>query len=107
VEAAVDGTMIAAGGDGDLEDIGFIKIWNANTGKLVSNPGFTASALPGDGKTLSKILLSGPLSAKPVLTGAQPMLIVDVSILKCVRMYSCIIRTATYAAVYLTTRSVT
>jgi hypothetical protein len=56
VEAAVDGTIIATGGDGDLEDIRFIQIWNANTGKLVINPGFIEPVLflawPGDGKTL-------------------------------------------------------
>jgi hypothetical protein len=45
VEAAVDGTMIAAGGDGDLEDIGFIKSWNANTGRFVRNIGFTEPVL--------------------------------------------------------------
>jgi hypothetical protein len=54
-----------------------------------------------DGKTLSKILLSDPLSVKPVLTWAQSMFIVDVWILKYVRMYYCIIRTATYVTVVL------
>jgi WD40 repeat protein len=36
---------LAAGGDGDLEDTGFIKTWNANTGKLVGNAGFTEPVL--------------------------------------------------------------
>jgi WD40 repeat protein len=53
-----DETMIAAGGSNDSEDIGSIKIWNANTGKLVINLEPTREvpvhclAWPGDGKTL-------------------------------------------------------
>jgi WD40 repeat protein len=61
VRAAIyspDETMIAAGGGADDSgDIGFIKIWNANTGKLVKNLEPVAKevcclAWPGDGKTL-------------------------------------------------------
>jgi WD40 repeat protein len=57
-----DETMIAAGGDGDSVDIGFIKIWNANTGKLVINIGPTGKAycLAWPGKTL----ISGSFDGK-------------------------------------------
>jgi WD40 repeat protein len=52
-----DETMIAAGGGKDSEDpTGFIKIWSANTGKLVKNLEHTGRvyclAWSGDGKTL-------------------------------------------------------
>jgi WD40 repeat protein len=72
VEAAVcspDETMIAAGGTGDLEDIGFIKIWNTNTGKLVINLGFTEPVLCLETEKRS---FSGQMMAK-LAYGMQPL----------------------------------